>query len=92
MLKDPAIQSGGEESDLFLTVKPGWDIYTGGIFRYGLSIIKNEDGSIDAWFAAPGDIHGEYIKNSYDDGNIDRLAVRLSSATAAQKFSAEVSF
>ena len=35
-------------------VEPGWDIYTGGVYRYGPSIIVGKDGAIDAWFAAPG--------------------------------------
>lgn len=87
--KNPS--AGREVSDELLAVKPGWDIYTGDIFRYGPSIIQNEDGSIDAWLVSPGGIHGEYIKN-YDDGHVDRTAISLSSATAAQKFSAEVSF
>lgn len=37
----------------------GWDIYIAGTYRYGPSIIINDDGSIDAWFAASGDYHGK---------------------------------
>lgn len=89
--KDQQIPKGDESKEV-LAVKPGWDIYTGGIFRYGPSIIRNEDGSIDAWFAAPGDIHGEYINNYDDDGSVDRIAISLESAIAAQRFFAEGSF
>ena len=49
-------------------VEPGWDIYTGGVYRYGPSIIVEKDGSIDAWFAAPGGYHdGKNLK--YDENN-----------------------
>lgn len=40
-------------------------------YRYGPSIIRNEDGSIDAWFASPGDSRKEYDWITYrhsDDG------------------------
>ena len=72
-------------------VKTGWDIYTGGVYRYGPSIILNSDGSIDAWFAAPGDIFGDKVKNFND---LDpQVAISLSTSfTAAQKFSATEPF
>ncbi len=42
-------------------------------YRYGPSIIKNEDGSVDAWFASPGDGKKEYdwitYRHSDDGGN-----------------------
>ncbi len=41
------------------SAEQGWDIYNGGVYRYGPSIIVNDDGSIDAWFAAEGDRYGE---------------------------------
>jgi len=72
-------------------VKTGWDIYTGGVYRYGPSIILNSDGSIDAWFAAPGDFFGDKIKN-YNDPD-PQVAISLPAAvTAGQKFSANESF
>ncbi len=37
-----------------ITADPGWDIYTAGNYRYGPSFITYDDGSVDAWFAAPG--------------------------------------
>ena len=72
-------------------VKAGWDIYTGGVYRYGPSIIINSDGSIDAWFAAPGDLFGDKVKNFND---LDpQVAISLSTSfTAAQKFSATEPF
>ena len=36
------------------TAEAGWDIYKAGTYRYGPSIIINDDGSLDAWFAASG--------------------------------------
>lgn len=65
--------------------QPGWDIYKAGSYRYGPSIIINADGSIDAWFAAPGDT---YNKKLYPDG-IDKTPIQLTGdAIAAQKFTA----
>ena len=32
----------------------GWQIYPGGGYRYGPSIIINSDNSIDMWLSAPG--------------------------------------
>ena len=59
----PALALGGCKSALEIpVVETGWDIYTGGQYRYGPSIIVNKDGSVDAWFAAPGGYH--------DDGNL----------------------
>ncbi len=72
-------------------IKPGWDIYPGGGYRYGPSIIINADGSIDAWFATPGDFFGDRVKN-YNDPD-DQTPIPMSSGvTAAQKFSTAESF
>ena len=47
------------EPEAVVPVKPvareGWDIYTGPNYRYGPSIIINDDNSIDIWLATPGD-------------------------------------
>lgn len=72
-------------------IKTGWDIYTGGVYRYGPSIIINADGSIDAWFAAPGDIFGDRIKN-FKDLDIQSPVSLTTGVTAAQKFSSADSF
>ncbi|CAF1395694.1 unnamed protein product [Adineta steineri] len=63
----------------------GWDIYTGGVYRYGPSIIENSDGSIDAWFAAPGGQFGEMILY-YNDTGIPYPVGLSTENTAAQKF------
>ena len=72
-------------------IKTGWDIYTGGVYRYGPSIIINPDGSIDAWFSAPGDVFGTRIRNFND---LDpQTPINLTTGTsAAQKLSAAESF
>lgn len=44
----------------------GWDIYKAGAYRYGPSFIINDDGSIDAWFAAPGQEYEDCVL--YDTG------------------------
>ena len=54
----------------------GWDVFTPSTaclpdYRYGPSMILNDDGSIDAWFAAPGDGYNEFDWITYkhsDDG------------------------
>lgn len=45
--------------NLQIEPQPGWVIFdpskeTPGAYRYGPSIILNDDGSIDAWFSSPG--------------------------------------
>ena len=60
----PASTSAGGNYFNMSIDDPGWDIYnpesiTEGMgYRYGASIIKNDDGSIDAWFACKGDGQG----------------------------------
>ena len=70
----------------------GWDIYTAGTYRYGPSIIINDDGSIDAWFAAPGSTFGNFAY-CYDSNNTSSQAIQLDSPkTAAQYFKATYNF
>ena len=72
-------------------IKTGWDIYTGGAYRYGPSIIINADASIDAWFASPGDVFGEKVKNFNDQDGQTEISL-ATAVSAAQKFSAVNSF
>lgn len=44
----------------------GWDIYQAGNYRYGPSFITNDDGSIDAWFAAPGQEYEDCVLYNWD--------------------------
>ncbi|MFT3749584.1 MAG: hypothetical protein QM768_14755 [Agriterribacter sp.] len=73
------------------TVQTGWDIYTGGIYRYGPSIIQNTDGTIDAWFAAPGGTFGDKAL-LYNDAGIQTAIALNGTDVAAQKFTATGSF
>lgn len=67
------------------TVQTGWDIYTGGVYRYGPSIIENSGGTVDAWFAAPGETFGDKILCYNESGT--QTAISLTTGnTAAQKF------
>ena len=53
----PGKETPGKEEkpvEYSITADAGWDIYKAGTYRYGPSIIINDDGSIDAWFAASG--------------------------------------
>lgn len=73
------------------TVQPGWNIYTGGVYRYGPSIIQNSDGSIDAWFAAPGDVFGDKEFHFPDAGTQSPVQLNAGN-TAAQKFATTQAF
>ncbi|MBX3256775.1 MAG: hypothetical protein KF862_21745 [Chitinophagaceae bacterium] len=68
-------------------VQAGWDIYTGGVYRYGPSIIENDDGSIDAWFAAPGGTLGDRVL-FYDEAGAQTAVALNDAVSAAQKFTA----
>ncbi len=67
--------AAAKTSRIFKLANSGWDIFTPpsyGGYKYGPSIIINEDGSIDLWAAShsglPGEIdHGTY-RTSYDGG------------------------
>ena len=41
--------------DVAPVARDGWEIYTGPNYRYGPSIIINDDNSIDIWLATSGD-------------------------------------
>ncbi len=50
-----------EPVDVYPLAREGWDIYTGPNYRYGPSIIINDDNSIDIWLATPGDYYGTNV-------------------------------
>lgn len=51
-----------ETFDVSPYAEKGWDIYTGAGYRYGASIIVNDDSSIDLWLAATGGTFAEGVK------------------------------
>ena len=61
-----------ESQAIFKCANAGWDIYPGGGYRYGPSMIINEDGTIDAWLASNSGVSGEVdwgkYRRSYDGG------------------------
>ena len=65
--KHVRLRLDGEGRDVFALWGSGKPDY-----RYGPSIIRNEDGSVDAWFASPGDGKKEYdwitYRHSEDGG------------------------
>lgn len=67
------------------------DIYQGGQYRYGPSIIHNADNSIDVWFAAPGGIFGKRVLH-YRESAVQSPVSLKGNATAAQKFTAATPF
>lgn len=70
--------------DVYPFARAGWDIYTGPNYRYGPSIIINDDSSIDIWLATPGDYHGTNVSIPVSD---NRTPERLGTASVfAQKF------
>ena len=64
--KAPSAQEENDKDTGIYDVVPragqGWDIYTGTGYRYGASIIVNDDKSIDLWLAAPGGTFGDGIR------------------------------
>jgi hypothetical protein len=73
------------------SVGAAWDIYDGGQYRYGPSIIRNADNSIDVWFAAPGGNFGERVLHYRDAPEQSPVSLKGPS-TAAQKFAAAAPF
>lgn len=68
----------------------GWDIYKAGNYRYGPSFIINDDGSIDAWFAAPGQEYEDcYL---YDSGSACTPYKVASSSFITQYFKIDCPF
>ncbi|MBQ3894187.1 MAG: hypothetical protein II739_02570, partial [Clostridia bacterium] len=61
-----------ENEAIFKCANEGWVIYPGGGYRYGPSMIINEDGTIDAWLASNSAVGGEVdwgkYRRSYDGG------------------------
>ena len=75
-----------------VVAKSGWDIYVAGVYRYGPCIILNDDGSMDAWFAAPG---GDYTEGSILLYSGEQSAFQLMDVegrTAGQMFEAPQDF
>ncbi|MBP1588032.1 MAG: hypothetical protein ILO53_06500 [Clostridia bacterium] len=77
-----------EAEAIFKCANEGWDIYPGGGYRYGPSLIINDDGSIDCWLASNSGVVGEVdwgkYRRSYDGGitwTQDTGAVRPTSAS-----------
>ena len=70
--------------DVYPVAGEGHDIYTGPNYRYGPSIIINDDSSIDIWLATPGDWYGNNLILYTTDA---QEPVQLgTSQTFAQKF------
>ncbi len=65
-------ESLAESEPIFKLANNGWDIYPGGSYKYGPSIMLNEDGSIDVWLAThsgiPVEIDYGVYRRSYDGG------------------------
>lgn len=76
---------------VFTLENSGWNIYSGGAYRYGPSIIINDDGSIDAWFAAPGAAYGKNHELSNTTGTSTAEGI-YGDKTVAQKFTADIPF
>ena len=76
---------------VFTLEDSGWDIYAGGAYRYGPSIIINDDGSIDAWFAAPGAAYGKNHELYNTNGATTPEGI-VGDKTVAQKFTADIPF
>ncbi len=82
----------GEEEDRVISLaNSGWDIYQAGYYRYGPSIIINNDGSIDVWFAALGGYYGKDVSLTTGEGDQKFVGIERT-ITAGQKFSTDFPF
>lgn len=88
-LKDEPTDESPRE--LFTLKNSGWDIYDGANYRYGPSIIINNDGSIDAWFAAVGDFYGKW-HDLYQKNGKNTAHPVSEYGTVGQKFTVDISF
>lgn len=83
-----------EEDPVLILSNSGWDIFKAtmvGHYRYGPSIIINDDESIDVWFAALGQEFGENISLTTGEG--EQTFVHIdNTVTVGQKFTADVPF
>lgn len=70
----------------------GWNIYKAGTYRYGPCFINNEDGSIDAWFAAPGGYHGAEDQMLYTYTEPHNSPYQVKNGDAAQYFKCDRDF
>ena len=84
-------ETGPKAVKVFKLKNSGWDIYEGENYRYGPSIIINDDGSIDAWFAAVGDFYGKWHELYNKTGKNTAYPVSAY-GTVGQKFTADVPF
>lgn len=78
-------------TSVFRLKDKGWDIYNGGAYRYGPSIILNDNGTIDAWFAAPGDFYGAWNYLYDKSGNSQAIPVSTN-GSVGQKFTVDKPF
>ena len=86
--QNPAAQTI-TKSDNLMTATEGWDIYKAGTYRYGPCFIQNDDGSIDAWFAAAGGTYGK----QYYKASTTQSPVQIKTVTnVGQMFQAKESF
>lgn len=92
-MSNPEKESGKHEADYsdVFSVKTGWDIYGGGGYRYGPSMLTNGDGTIDVWFAAPGDVFGQRRQTHNPTGGQSPVSFS-GQDVAAQRFSSDHAF
>ncbi len=83
-IEEPVLDPGADERDYLLQAVDDGDIifYTeDGYYRYGPSILKNEDGSYDAWFSSPGNSGSQWdwitYRHSEDGKNWSKEKVVL---------------
>lgn len=75
---------------VYPVAREGWDIYTGPNYRYGPSIIINDDESVDIWLATPGDYYGTNVNIPVSDA---QAAQQLgTTGVLAQKFTSNEDF
>lgn len=77
----------------WMDAEEGWNIYKAGTYRYGPSIIVNDDRSIEVWFSASGGIYGEDFVSYAHDLNTTTSAIQIQRyGTVAERFKVDRPF
>lgn len=77
----------------WMEAEAGWNIYKAGTYRYGPSIIVNDDRSIEVWFSASGGVYSEDFVTYAHDASTTTAAVPIQRyKTVAERFKVDRPF
>ncbi len=67
--KPVVVNEEPNETYKIINIDDGYLFYNGSSYRYGPSIMKNEDGSYDAWISSPGNNSSQWDYITYSHSN-----------------------